>query len=952
MRLLFIGVMLAALARAGHAAQDAQRPADVFRGRVDLITIDVSAVDSKEKPIEDLRARDFAVKIDGKIRPVLSAELIKVDRARTLPPVRPVDALITTNATAPDARRIVLAVDQTLITPGAITPLLRTAGQFVDRLAPVDYSAFIGFPEPGPRVDFTTDRAKVRTAMAGIVGQPSKRGDRKFNIAVWEGFALTGGERPAASSLPDRPTTSTKDLIQLLLEPPTMRRIFERGCEDKTFDELNPDEMELAMMTADEVRELLERLKRCRALIYQESMTIVSDARQEAQLSLRALEALLKDLALIDGPKTMIVMSAGLVNDDPSVLSEVAELAAAARTTINVIAVDHERDQEIRSFGANQPGGSLIDRSYEMQGLEIIADSTGGSLYRSVGGTSEGVFQGIESKLSAWYLLAVERQPGDPERQRVSVEVKRKGVTVRSNKTFVSTAAVNARRPIDEVLRDALSSSLAVPGIPLRVATFAQRDATSGKYRLRLVAQIGQPGEKPGEFAVGYALMGGNGRPVTTAASRRTLNPPPGGANQPLNYESAISVAPGVYSLRVGVVDRNGRRGTVVHRVELPPLIGDEISTSDLIVGRLPGPEETLGPGVEPQVTTGELAGYLELYLTDADRDRVTVTLEIAEGESSPALATEPLPLRAGEQPSWRVASGYVDVAVAPGRYIARAIVRRDGNVVRTLSRAVTIARDPAVAVKAPPLRRGLPVSADLRRRTAAYIASMVNGLANLVAQEEFTLSKPDRRVRSDLLLVRYPGTQRDLLSYRDAVQLNGAPIAGREERLLDLFAQPTDHLREQARRIMRAAEAYVPSMFNPMFVLGFLQTDFQSRFELTVNDAGPGWPREVKAVTFVEVGRPTMLRLGVFEDIDVPTRGTAWIEEGTGRVLQTELQIGRGKSLPTMVTKFKLDERLQVTVPVEMRTQNPDGVATYTNFRRFGVDTETKIPTPPTPQQ
>src|SRR6185503_5162609 len=195
------------------------------------------------------------------------------------------------------------------------------------------------------------------------------------------------------------------------------------------------DEMELAMMSADEVRELLERLKRCRALIFQEAMTIVSDARQEAQLSLRALEALLKDLALIDGPKTMVVMSAGLVNDDPSVLNEVAELAAAARTTINVIAVDRERDQEIRSFGANQAGGTLLDRSIEMQGLELIADSTGGSLYRSVGGTSEGVFQRIESKLSAWYLLAVERQPGDPERQRVNVEVKRKGVTVRSNKT-------------------------------------------------------------------------------------------------------------------------------------------------------------------------------------------------------------------------------------------------------------------------------------------------------------------------------------------------------------------------------------------------------------------------------------------------------------------------------------------------------------------------------------
>jgi hypothetical protein len=735
-------------------------------------------------------------------------------------------------------------------------------------------------------------------------------------------------------------------MIQSLLVPPTMRRILERGCEGRTFEELT------VITPASNVGEMIERLKRCRSAIFAESINIVADARQEAQLSLRALEALLKELALIEGPKTMVVMSAGLVNDDPSILDEVQKLAAAARTTINVIAVDHEREQEIRSVGASQPGGTLIDRSYEMQGLEVIADTTGGSLYRSVGGTSDGVFQRIESELSAWYLLAVERQPGDPERQRVNVEVKRKGVTVRSSKTFVAAAAVNARRPMEEVLRDALSSSLAVPGIPMRVATFVQRDAAPGKYRLRLTAQVGQPGEKPGEFAVGYALMGENGRPIATGGSRRTLNPPPGaGANQPLHYESGISVEPGVYSLRVGVVDRDGRRGTVVHRVDLPPLAGDELGTSDLIVGRVPGQGETLAPSVEPQITTGELAGYLELYLTDPERDRVSVTLEIAEGESSPALAAEPLALRPGGQPSWRVASGYVDVAVTPGRYIARAVVRRDGVVVRTLSRAVTIVRDPSVAPKAPPRQRGQPMSAGFQQRTAAYVAGMVNGLANLVGQEEFTLSKPDRRVRADLLLVRYPGTQRDLIPYRDVSHLNDSVVPGRDERLLDLFIKPTDGLRDRARQIMQGADAYVPSVFNPMFALSFLQSDFQWRFELTVLDAGSDWPREVKAVSFVETGRPTLLRAGTFGDFDAPTRGTAWIEEGTGRILQTELQVGRGRSMPTMVTKFRLDDRLQVTVPVEMRTENPDGVAVYTNFRRFGVQTDTQIPIPPNPQ-
>jgi len=385
-----------------------------------------------------------------------------------------------------------------------------------------------------------------------------------------------------------------------------------------------------------------------------------------------------------------------------------------------------------------------------------------------------------------------------------------------------------------------------------------------------------------------------------------------------------------------------------VRRVELPKIDESEIQTGDLIVGNLPANGESLSARVEPLITTSELAGYLELYLPDAPATNVTVTLDIAEGDASAALATNALTLRPGETPSSRVASGFVvTTAITPGRYVARATVQRDGTTVKTLTRPISIVRDPSVISRATPRTRGVPMSPQLQRLTAVYVAGVVDGLANIVAQEEFTLSKPDRRVTSDLLLVRYPGTQRDLIPYRDVSQLNGKGIDGREQRLVDLFLKPTALLREQARQIMSNGDAYVPTAFNPMFVLGFLQSDFQRRFDFTVNDAGAEWPREVKAVTFVEVGRPTLLRSGPFGDTDVPTRGIAWIEEATGRLLQTELEIGRARSAPKMITKFRLDDRLQITVPVEMRTENPDGLATYTNFRRFGIETETVVPLP-----
>src|SRR6188474_725294 len=181
---LILTLLLAAVVRAGHAEQGAPQR---FRAGVDLITLDVAAVDSKHKPVEDLRPGDFTVKVDGQPRSVVSADLIKVDRAKGSAPQSPVAALIASNVSSINARHVLIAVDQMLITPGQLTPLLRTASQFVDRLAPADYAAFIGFPEPGPRVDFTTDKTAVRRAMQTLnIGQPAKVQPRLVNISLFE----------------------------------------------------------------------------------------------------------------------------------------------------------------------------------------------------------------------------------------------------------------------------------------------------------------------------------------------------------------------------------------------------------------------------------------------------------------------------------------------------------------------------------------------------------------------------------------------------------------------------------------------------------------------------------------------------------------------------------------------------------------------------------------------
>jgi VWFA-related protein len=928
MRKLFacVTVLSALVAPSGRAAQETDPSRQVLRAKVDLLTVDVAALDGRGDPVEDLRARDFVVKVDGKTREVVSAELVRVDREpRAAVEDRPFEALVSTNEVVPGGRRVVIGVDQTLIVPGSIATLLRTASGFVDGLTPRDHVALVTFPEPGPRVDFTTDKARVRAAMTGIAGQPAKLTTSTFNAGLVESIAIFENERLFYK------LGGSAEQIWLSLGPMT-RRVLERG----TCEELSGEDLGLIQNT--------ETLVRCLIQLGNEAMLDVLNVRQEANISLRRLESFLRELVAIDGPKSMVLISAGLLVEDLTVLNEVVRLAAASRTSIHVVAVDPERDRSetIRGLPHGQSSLALQDRQLELTGLEEVADRTGGSFVRARAGTGDGIFERLLSELSAWYVVAVERRPDDPERQRVDVEVRRRGVTVRSNRTFVASAAINAKRSGEELLSEAMASPIAIAGVPLRVSTFAQRDAATGEYRLHVAAQIGPPGTQAGEFIVGYVVMNEANQPVASLGRRLMLTPADGTANTPLSFDTALGIGPGTYVLRFGVVDPEGRRGTVNRRIELDRPAGGDLQTSDLIVGTVPAEGEVMHPAVEPRIEDGQVAGYLELYLADGDPGGLTVSLEIAEGHASPALSTQLLNVGAGPQPQWRIASGAVELGVLPGRYVARATIRRNGEALRVLSRPFVL--EPGADRRPRPTSgpRSVAISPEMQRRTAAYVESVAGSWRNIVAQEELVLG--NRQVTSDFLLVRYPGSDRDLLLYRDVLRVNGVEQSERQERLAELFLKPMSGIRDRAAQIALAAEKYVPPVLNPIFGLAFLQRDFQSRFELTVQDAGPDWPPQVKAVAFVETARPTLLRTGPLGDLDIPTRGTAWVEEGTGRILQTELQVGSGRSATTIVTRFRLDERLQIMVPELMRSENPAGVATYGNFRRFTVQTDAEI--------
>ena len=60
-----------------------------FRSSIDLVQVDVSAIDGDGRPIRDLSPEDFELRVDGKPRPIVSAQFITVPSNVEMPAAAP-----------------------------------------------------------------------------------------------------------------------------------------------------------------------------------------------------------------------------------------------------------------------------------------------------------------------------------------------------------------------------------------------------------------------------------------------------------------------------------------------------------------------------------------------------------------------------------------------------------------------------------------------------------------------------------------------------------------------------------------------------------------------------------------------------------------------------------------------------------------------------------------------
>src|SRR5687767_3466766 len=443
-RLLAIAASGGLIAGSGVALAGRGQQPPVFRSSVDLVTADVTVLDAQGKPIQGLAADDFSVEVDGRPRRVVWAEY--VPQRTTGQDDAAAAEHFSTNEHADAGRLVLIAIDQMHIRRVEGRSALRAAAALIDSLDAGDRVAAAPLTYAGS-IEFTTSHPVVKRYLQRLSGEASAM-PAHFNIGLSEALAISDGSR------------TTLDIV------------VKRECGESLgrFENLGRIAMNGGMRDP------------CPVQVEQEGRAFAQHARTEAQASLNAMSRLIARLAEIDGPKTVVLISEGLVAEPQLFdMSALGAAAHAARVTLYVL----QLDTPIFEASDTRLSPSMdADRRVRADGLARLAGSARGALFNLVG-SDPYPFRRVLTELSGYYLVGFEAADSDRDGRthRIAVRTKAGGVTVRARPTFKISQTVTPQA-ISAVLERLLRSPRPASELPLRVGAYAFQDDTAGGLKL------------------------------------------------------------------------------------------------------------------------------------------------------------------------------------------------------------------------------------------------------------------------------------------------------------------------------------------------------------------------------------------------------------------------------------------------------------------------------------
>jgi VWFA-related protein len=625
------------------AAQDV-----VFRTAVDLVTVDAVVLAPDGRPLAGLGAEDFVVEVDGRPRPVVSSQFVAALRPARRAASRAAEDY-SSNESADVGRFIVIAVDEAHIRRLEGRPALQAAAQFLDTLDPADRVAVTGLSRVGT-VEFTRDRVVLKRRLQALTGATDPV-FLQFNIGLLEAVEVADGNR---SRLAD---VVLRECGRSLSEYTSLAR----AVDDASARDACPEQLE------------------------QEARAVAQHARTQARISLSALTALVETLKGLDGPKTIVLLSEGMVVDPR--LIDLGQLAAAtrdARVTIYGLHMDTPL------FEASQERISptlLQDTHVRGDGLARLAGAARGAMFRLVGSDLH-AFNRIADEISGYYLLAVEPAEGDRDGQvhRINVRLKNGGGMIRARAAFRLSPVAPSPRMRETDLVALLRSTRPATELPVRVGTSVYADPASPDLRVVVATEAELASGPASDVLLGYVLVDSRGIVVASGAHRVSDG----------RRAFTTRIAPGNYTLRVGGIDPLGRRGVVQRSFRAALSLKEGISVSDLIVARGAAPPGLPLDPIVDRVNDPEVSAYLELYAASVLKavnslpPNVQVTFDVrADAATTPLLSQAAIVDRHGER--WAEARTHLSFNALPsGHYVVVGRVLDGDRELARVSRALS----------------------------------------------------------------------------------------------------------------------------------------------------------------------------------------------------------------------------------------------------------------------
>jgi len=240
--------------------------------------------------------------------------------------------------------------------------------------------------------------------------------------------------------------------------------------------------------------------------------------------------------------------------------------------------------------------------------------------------------------------------------------------------------------PAPKTAADAVGGALHQPidraDLPLGAGAYVTRGESGDKIKLLIASEVGGDAPVPGPVTWGYLISRANA--VITEAQHQAERP-----MAPLVVTASVQLDPGQYELKFAAIDADGRVGSITFPVDAHLHGTTDVRLGDLVLGAASG--NRVAP--RGRVAQGsDLIALIDIYANDPSRlQSLAVTLEVSGAQPIAArrMSTQP-----GSGPTVLSAQTTLSTeGLAPGRYVAKAVVRRGDQTLVEAARKIDVIR-------------------------------------------------------------------------------------------------------------------------------------------------------------------------------------------------------------------------------------------------------------------